>query len=352
MIVCLLLRRGVFILRDVVLAGITGALVGLLITISIDSFFWLKFSLWPELTGFKYNAIEGKSSAWGTNPWWYYFGNALPRLLLNPMTWLVCIPFAIAMPASRMPTCGILAPVLGFMAIYSIQPHKEWRFVIYAIPNLTAAAAIGANWIWTRRIKSIIYRFLSLALILSILASFAMSFSMLAISRLNYPGAEAIHRVHQLDDGSAKLVRVHMDTLSCTTGITRFLEKPTPDSLLGWNQTLWIYDKTEDQSILLDPSFWDKFNYVLAENPEKVIGEWKILDTIKGLAGVAIIRPDEEEEGTNMNDMSEVIIKPLRLPWWKNLDIFMRRHITRGWWVGIKAEPKIRIMKNQRIQTG
>ncbi|KAI9781802.1 MAG: dolichyl-P-Man:Man(7)GlcNAc(2)-PP-dolichol alpha-1,6-mannosyltransferase [Peltula sp. TS41687] len=352
LIACLFLREGMVIFQDIVLAGTTGAVIGLLVTISVDSFFWLKFPLWPELAGFKYNAIEGKSSAWGTNPWWFYFGNALPRLLLNPMSWLVCIPLAAAIPATRIPTLDILAPVLGFMAIYSIQPHKEWRFVIYAIPSLTAAAAIGANWIWTRKSKTILYRVLSLALVWSTLASFAISFSMLAISRLNYPGAEAIHRVHQLGEGSAKVVRVHMDTLSCTTGITRFLEKPPPDNLLGSNQTLWIYDKTEEESTLLDPSFWDKFDYALAESPERVIEEWEIVDTIEALIGVTIMGPDGGEKEKVTSDKNTVTVKPLKITWLTNLDIFLRRHITKGWWLGIKLKPKIRIMRNLRMLPG
>ena len=341
-------------IREVIPTGIAGVLVGLILTVPVDSIFWLKFPLWPELAGFYYNAIEGNSSDWGTNSWHFFFSNALPRLMMNPLTWQVCIPLAVGVKATRKASIDILIPLLGFVGIYSLQPHKEWRFIIYVIPGLTAVAAIGASWIWKRMSKTRVYRFLSLALVASTVASFAVNAAMLTISRLNYPGAEALSRVHQLGQGP-RIVSVHMDTLSCTTGITRFLEKPPPQSIMSNQGTLWIYDKTEDPETLLRPAFWDRFDYALAEKPEQVIGRWEIVDVVDGFAGIRILKPGDETWGFIKRGMAT------RSGWklfgtnpfhalaqlWGMFELLMRQHVTKGWWVGAKVEPKIRILRKQ-----
>ncbi len=341
-------------LQDIISAGIGGALSGLVATISVDSIFWQKFPLWPELAGFYYNAIEGKASDWGASPGHFYFTNALPRLLMNPFTWQVCIPLAVGMKATRKASIDVLIPLLAFVSIYSVQPHKEWRFIIYAVPGFTAVAAVGASWIWTRRSKTLVYRFLSLTLVASTLASFFVSAGMLAISRLNYPGAEALSRVHELGKG-LRIASVHIDTLSCTTGITRFLGMPPPQSIMANQHTLWIYDKTEDPQMLLNPAFWDRFDYALAEKPEKVIGRWEIVDVIDGFVGVQILRPWEGTAKTTPRHISseslgqssiEKLLQAIR-KFWDHFQPFVRQYVTQGWWLEVKMEPRIRILRKQ-----
>jgi len=270
--VYLLIHQRASLKNEIIPAAVAGVILGLAITVSVDSLFWQQYAMWPEWVGFYYNTILGKSSEWGTSPYHFYFLNALPRLLLNPMTVLVCIPMALNVYAKI--SQDILVPHLAFIIAYSFLPHKEWRFIIYSVPAFTAVAAGGAGWIWTRKAKTVWYRLLSLGLVLSTIGSFALSGGLLYISSLNYPGGEALHKLHQLvpEDG----VRVHMDNLACQTGVTRFQEvRPT-----------WLYDKTEGEQ--LDPMFWQQFDYVLAESPERVIGSWQPIATAEGYAGISL----------------------------------------------------------------
>src|SRR6266536_4595277 len=71
-------------LQTIIPASIGSAFVALAISVPIDSFFWQK-PIWPELAGFYYNAILGKSAEWGVSPYPHYFSTLLPRLLLNPL---------------------------------------------------------------------------------------------------------------------------------------------------------------------------------------------------------------------------------------------------------------------------
>jgi alpha-1,6-mannosyltransferase len=323
-----LLLKALISLQTIIPIGLKSAAIALVLSIPIDSYFWQR-PIWPELAGFFYNAIQGKSADWGTSPFHAYFTSFLPKLLLNPTIPLLLIPSALYFPAKKRSAIGLVVPCLAFIAIYSLQPHKEARFIIYVVPPLTACAALGAHYIFIRRSRSFINRLLSLLIIASVISSFAGSTIMLGISSLNYPGGDALFRLHELvarSDSSEQMkrtVNVHMDVLACMTGISRFQQEyPTPPfshylshlapliSIVlpsASNTTIFAatvhrkeapssqikykYDKTEDPIILLDPAFWIHFDYVLAEHPETVIGKWEIVDTVYGYTGIEILRP-------------------------------------------------------------
>ena len=182
---------------------------------------------------------------------------------------------------------------------------------------------------------------------------------MLAVSRLNYPGADALNRLHDLASNDTGVMKVHMDTLACMTGVTRFMEKKPPSPLLDDMDTagdaFWIYDKTEDEQKLLDPLFWEGFDYALAERPERVIGRWQVLETVYGFAGLGIARPGEEiVRGGTIIDLRS--FGKLRRDWqtsiWELWDVGvvnpLRQYVTRGLWFKMKLEPKIRILKKEK----
>ena len=303
----LFFRNRIFSIQTVILHGLQSATFSVWVSFAIDSFFWWK-PVWPELAGFYYNAIQGKSADWGTSPLGYYFSTLLPRLLLNPLILMVLIPMALMLPATRYSTRDLTLPSILFVAIYSLQPHKESRFIIYVVPPLTAAAALGASYIWTRRTKSLAYRLGSLVLLASIVLSFVASTAMLLISSLNYPGGQALSQFHSIISQTTwdhtatapyETISVHMDVLSCMTGVTRFQELPSRNVPLSKlpvinNRTVQLfYDKTEDEEVLLTPAFWEMFDYALMEAPEKAIGKWQVVGTVFAYAGIEILRPGD-----------------------------------------------------------
>lgn len=362
--------------RAVVPPGLLGFLTGLLLTVPLDSYFWLRFPIWPEFSAFTYNVLKGNSSNWGTSPALFYFTSALPRLLLNPFVYLICLPVALIVeyqrssapnPPENFNILRILRLAITFLVMYSLQPHKEWRFIVYIIPPILAVASTGAAWIWSSRAKSFINRLLAICLVGSTIASFAASFAMVSISSLNYPGADAVEQLHEFHYMQKReqrdVARVHMGILTCMTGVTRFLQIPPPpmlsklgghnDDIKAWSSTLWIYDKSEDPDRLLHPAFWEDFDYALAERPETVIGKWEIVGRAEGYGRIEVVRPGEEGslllwnleggEGAWLQQISRL---------WRAVESFCRRLVTGGWWLKIKLEPKIWILKKQRQREG
>ena len=337
----MLVRYRASLIKEVIPAGLAGAAIGLLTTVSVDSFFWQKFPLWPEWVGFYYNTVLEKSSDWGTSPFHHYFLNALPRLMLNPMTYLVCIPMALGIKATQRTNQDILLPHLAFIAIYSLLPHKEWRFIIYSVPAFTAVASAGAAWTWTRQAKAFRYRLLSLSLAITTLASFAASLGLLYISSLNYPGGEALASLHDLS-GYRSNQRIYLDNLACQTGVTRFLQ----------THPSWTYDKTEDEDMLLDPLFWHQFGYAIVEDPRRIIGSWKPVDEIKSFGGISLrpiagigVRP---EDGEDVLPRCKDFFTWLCLPNILYCEAARAlRPYTRGYWPTIKMRTALYILRKE-----
>ncbi|KAI9710231.1 MAG: dolichyl-P-Man:Man(7)GlcNAc(2)-PP-dolichol alpha-1,6-mannosyltransferase [Chrysothrix sp. TS-e1954] len=285
----LVFTKGVSLRRVILPTGIFAALVALLVTVAVDSFFWQRFPLWPEWIAFRFNTLEGRASEWGTSPWHYYFTNSIPRLMLNPVSLLICLPTALLVKSTRSFSIDILGPLFAYIAVYSVLPHKEWRFIIYTVPGLTGVASAGASWIWSRKYKSSLHIALCLLLVGSTVASFGASTGLLYISSLNYPGAVALQRLHDLAHGSQPHIRVHLDNLSCQTGVTRFLQMSSL-SREAMPMSIWSYDKSEDITKLADDAFWQQFDYVLTEHGTNMTGQWEHLETIDGFDGISMVK--------------------------------------------------------------
>ncbi|KAL7824192.1 Alg9-like mannosyltransferase family domain-containing protein [Trichoderma gracile] len=351
-----LLARSQLGLRELVVVFLGAFATALAISVPVDSYFWQR-PLWPELAGFYYNAVLGSSSNWGVSPWHYYFTSALPRLLVNP----VCFPLiglALYQPGTSRRVQDLVVPSLAFVAIYSIQPHKETRFIFYAVPPLTAAAAVGAAFVSSRWSKSIFYRLATLVVVFSVLAAFASSTLMLLLSSLNYPGGDALSQLYAItanvtSSASPSQLLVHADVLTCMTGLTLFGQNLRSSSSLGRDSLpsssppALIFDKTESDEELLRPEFWSQFDYILMEDPSLALGEWDTVGRVHGYDGIEILRPgqtaksepsqDEEAQGRILGQGATVAAVRDTV-----------RKYTGGWWVGPRMSPRIHILKQVR----
>ena len=344
----LLVRGQVSLPRDLISTGLFGVLIGLGLTVPIDTFLWQsRTPLWPELSGFISNVFpsEGSAgaSAWGTSPWYWYFVSALPRLLMNPVT-IPLILTSLALPATRSSSIILLVPPLLYISLYSILPHKETRFIMYTFPIFTLAAAQSATYISNQRAKSPLYRLATLLILLSTLLTSLVSHAfLLPLSSLNYPGGHALNLLHNLTTNittTTAPVHVHLDNLSTQTGVTRFQQ------LAGYE-----YDKSENETEKLTPAFWTQFDYVVTEDPGRCIGSWEIIGTVRGLGRARFVKRVTGDEGGNgevvkamysesVGRLWDVVVEngPVRTVW----DMTVGRRI--GWPV-LGMEDKLFVLK-------
>ena len=83
--------------------------------------------------------------------------------------------------------------------------HLQLRFLLPMLPLLNIPAAAALAWLWRRRGKS---KAMALQCVLSaalVLLSFILACFFLAVSRLNYPGGEALQKLHGLPQATGQI---------------------------------------------------------------------------------------------------------------------------------------------------
>ncbi|KAF3907192.1 hypothetical protein ABW21_db0209144 [Orbilia brochopaga] len=310
-----------------ILGGVTGV-VGVLTAVSVDTFFWQTFPkpMWAELEGVLFNLFQGRSSEYGVSPVYYYFVNAIPKLLLNPLA-IVLIPIGIMAGGWQRTVQRIIGPGLGFVAIYSLLPHKEWRFIVYVIPGLTLVAGIGADYIFARRRSSILYAAASLALFATVAFTFLEAFGMSYVSSLNYPGGAALLALEDVI-GERDYAMVHMDVETCMTGATRF----TQNTL---KHPGWTFSKEENPEVLATPTFWSTVDYAITADPQRLLAAypgWEVKKAVKGYAGVMLLqhgvdKPEEEDMYLGGRELANKLME-----------------FSRGRWVLLKVRERLWIL--------
>jgi len=248
------------------LLGVGLSALMLALTVAVDSYFWRPRLLldggggsawvWPEGVGLLFNTVQNRSHEWGTQPWHWYATSALPKALhvglplaaaglwgdtrlrlrgagassasAGPLVTLVVRPHAALL--------YYVLPAAAYVALYSVLPHKELRFVFPALPLFVMAAGVGADKLLPRARKgggppgggATWAGAAARVVVLGLLAvSVALSATFATASALNYPGGQALQRLlarHIPASAAApgSTVRVHIDVAPAMTGVTRF----------------------------------------------------------------------------------------------------------------------------------
>lgn len=113
-----------------------------------------------------------------------------------------------------------------------------------------------------------------------------------------------------------------------------------------------------------NPAFWERFDYVLAEDPGAVLGggggggsrSWEVVGVAEGFAGIEFAKPglEEEEDSGGKGD-----VESGRGGGGRDYRIFGRgelvrqikdrvRGLTGGWWIGPRMVPKVYVLRRMR----
>ncbi|KAL0091002.1 Alg9-like mannosyltransferase family-domain-containing protein [Phycomyces blakesleeanus] len=232
--------------RTIIIQGALTTVVSLGLTIPIDSYFWQRW-VWPEGSVFFFNAILNKSSEWGTLPFYAYFVNFLPRVLM------VSYPLALMGFFTDRRIRVLLAPALVYTGLFSMLPHKEWRFIMYTIPIYTTAAAFTVSKL-SLKARHSMYATVSLVGVAgALVVCFCGSIMMLLVSMKNYPGGEALSVMNNMPLQSAS---IHLDVLTAMTGASRF----------GQTHSLWSYHKDESHRSI-DDYLEAEYTHLISDTP-------------------------------------------------------------------------------------
>jgi GPI mannosyltransferase 3 len=112
-------------------------LIGLLIGgigMAIDTQMYGKMIITPwEFV--KLNVLEGVGSTYGTHPWYWYFSVGLPTVLgIGTLTFVLAMVEVLRHRKLHEYQTILLISIVCTLCVYSLIPHKEFRFVLQLLP--------------------------------------------------------------------------------------------------------------------------------------------------------------------------------------------------------------------------
>ncbi|ELU12317.1 hypothetical protein CAPTEDRAFT_220190 [Capitella teleta] len=120
---------------------------------------------------------------------------------------------------------------------------------------MNTIAAVACNRFWQNKKKSLVRFILAMLAMGHLAVNLALTAQLLYVSHTNYPGGQAMARVHDLVPANSA-VRLHIDEAAAQTGVSRFTQV----------NANWSYDKSED----LELTSLASFSHLLVGDTNKV----------------------------------------------------------------------------------
>ncbi|BEJ14670.1 hypothetical protein CspHIS471_0404370 [Cutaneotrichosporon sp. HIS471] len=266
-------------------AGMVGGFGSLLVSAPLDYMLWVPtlphpslpdftalHTLWPELAAAHWNIVHGHADEWGIMPPTFYvsalikmLAGAAPLILLG-LVWALLLGITgktghMFDNATLQRTVASVSRTLGpgvvsLVAVLSNVGHKEWRFIVYAIPalNIVAAACAAALAALPTRSLRMVAR-LGLTGLLAITAAFALFSSY--VSTHNYPGGCVWRALEaaRLPEGS--VIHLHSYPLQTGASLFTFLRSDITSAAFPPPQDVqWTYSKSEDPALQTPQGAW------------------------------------------------------------------------------------------------
>lgn len=138
------------------LRGIVASILVLTAEFAVSSYFYDRKELVP-LNIVLYNVFSGEDrgpNIYGTEPWHFYIRNLLLNFNIWFMLAVIALPLFVVMkmfnrqsPTTGLRTLVFMSPFYLWLAIFTLQPHKEERFMYPAYPALCLNAAMALHMI-------------------------------------------------------------------------------------------------------------------------------------------------------------------------------------------------------------
>ncbi|KAF0697914.1 Aste57867_11446 [Aphanomyces stellatus] len=151
-----------------VLSGIVVLAAVLALEVGVNYLFYHKWIL-PAFNIVLYNVVSSGSELYGTEPWHYYLQNLVLNFNVATALALAALPIMLLTPLARQRAVDVrravyLSPLFIWLAIMTVQAHKEERFLFPVYPLLCAAAAytlssaatVASAFVLPRRVVSLI----------------------------------------------------------------------------------------------------------------------------------------------------------------------------------------------------
>lgn len=260
-------------------------------------------TLWPELSAAMFNIVGGHADEWGVMPRTFYLF-AIGKILLGGAPLVAyALAYAVLRSTTGVPAfadnkalwrcisdTGVLLPsVIVLIGALSSVGHKEWRFVVYAIPVFNILGAAGAAGLWSLAAKRL--RALArLGVVGLILANIAFTLFSTYVSSQNYPGGDVWRVLETLDIKAGSTI--HFPSYPLQTGSTlyTFIHANVPQALAfpAQEDPEWVYSKSEDVALLTPAGAAAAgVDYVVTSDWETFAGaQWKVVGSIDAYDGV------------------------------------------------------------------